>query len=170
MISSITEGGLEIKVKPPDANGKYHSCTYEVEDKLDWPCMSSNLDDYGKQVQQILDATFSWRIPAVVESITHKLNDQNKLYLPGSGSFFFKNGTFNSKGDFLTQIQYDGVNWDRISALDRFAEKQKTVRNIPQHEPRPLEPLKLTMNFADTKHMQGWTLLDHLAQGGTVKG
>ncbi|KAK4695853.1 hypothetical protein P7C71_g1976, partial [Lecanoromycetidae sp. Uapishka_2] len=158
-IASISDGGLEIKVKPLGEGEKYHSCTYNVEDHLDWPGMSSNLDDYGRYVQSYLDGIFAWRMPMLVSTLVNKLNNQNKLYMPGAGSFFFKNGTFNSKGDFLTEIKYDGTNWDEADALERYAKRQEAADVMPQPEkPEPLKPLKLSVNLAEAKamHMQGW--------------
>lgn len=158
-IASISEGGLEIKIKPPTGkDGKYHECTYDIEDRLDWPGMHSDMTVYSAKIIAYLDQMFTVKINALRTTLLHQLNNQNKLYMPGSGTFFFKNGTFNSKGDFLTEIKYDGTNLDRAAILAKY-EKEKAKAALQLHENGvlvPLEPLALHFNIEEMKDVPGW--------------
>jgi hypothetical protein len=42
-------------------------------------------------------------------NLTDKLNNQYKLYMPGSGSFFLTNSRFNPKGYSVNNIKYAGT-------------------------------------------------------------
>jgi hypothetical protein len=160
-IASISEGGLELKTKPPTSkDGKFHECTYNIEDHLDWPGMKSNMPEYAAYVVARLDTLFTLIIPDLNRDLLHQLNNQNKLYMPGSGVFFFKNGTFNNKGDFLTEIKWDGTNFDREAALKKYKEDVKAAEawQTPDWMEKlgPMKSLQLDFNMEDIKKLPSW--------------
>lgn len=67
-----------------------------------------------------------------------KLANQTKLYLPAAGAFFFKNGTFNSNGDFLAQVLYNRTVFPgTISASASLAISSSSITSTPHPAPVP---------------------------------
>lgn len=149
LLQNLSEGGLAITIQPPPSNtGKYHSASYWIDDSLNWPTLTSNLTQYADSVLAQLDQTFSYLLPQLVRNLQDTLDTQNQLFLPGAGTFFFKDPTFNRHGDLLAEVKYDGVQGDREEFLRKREERRAKEVEGPRR-PVALEPLRLKLNFKD---------------------
>ena len=74
---------------------------------------------YAQQVMTQIDQTFQYVMSGLEDSLASKLANQNRLYLPASGAFFFKNATFNKNGDFLAQVLYNGTDAPDTGAVSK---------------------------------------------------
>ena len=67
---------------------------------------------YPRYVERLVDnvnTNFNYRFNSLHTSLQNALRDQGRLFLPGNGSLFFKNGTFNNQGDFITEVRFNGT-------------------------------------------------------------
>lgn len=45
----------------------------------------------------------------IENSLIHALQHHHKLFLPASGTFLMKNAEFNSRGDLMVSLHYNGL-------------------------------------------------------------
>ena len=127
-IVNIDTGGVQLQFKDYDPTKSYHT----LDVKEDWelrgtPFKRFNPED-GENCRTMLDAHFKLIMANRIGDLVEKLQNQQKLYLPGAGVFFFKNGTFNSNGDFLTQVLWNGSEPPEVSAKARKAGMERQAR------------------------------------------
>ncbi|KAK6526112.1 hypothetical protein TWF281_011149 [Arthrobotrys megalospora] len=103
-LSGVSEGGLEISVlnvEEPHSTG----CTVnpgDVEYEL-------GQDGIGAAyTSQLLDF-MEFGIAELKDVLTSSIQNQHKLFLPGSGAFLMKNPIFNERGDLLVDLEYQGA-------------------------------------------------------------
>ena len=150
-ITSVVDGGLEINVLPPK-DGTYHKCGFTTDSHKPPQNSGDFVQRYGEQAKKSIDDTFSKRMPLIAASLADKFKDQDRLFLPGSRSFFFKNGTFNSNGDLLVQVRYDGTTLTRVAALEKETLRVKQASNIPELESVPrMKPLMMAFEVEENE-------------------
>ena len=146
-ITSVDGGGVAVSVKPLGPNESYYTITPNPDEHLDWSLFTSNIKGYSTYVKSVLESRYDAIMQYLIGDLTHKLNNENKLFMPGSGSFLFKDGTFNSHGDFLTAIKYNGTDFSRSEMLAKQTSEPVSKGRLEM--PPPLKPLKMGVEVTE---------------------
>ncbi|GMF77608.1 unnamed protein product [Aspergillus oryzae] len=101
-MASVEDGGLQFKI-------------VQGSDKVNVSQNSSGNMSWSPPPQQIAE-TFKNRVQGGMESalsgvgnyLLYGLADQQRLFLPGKGSYLMKNPIFNSRGDLLVDLHFNG--------------------------------------------------------------
>ncbi|EIT81230.1 hypothetical protein AO1008_02874 [Aspergillus oryzae 100-8] len=102
-MASVEDGGLQFKI-------------VQGSDKVNVSQNSSGNMSWSPPPQQIAE-TFKNRVQGGMESalsgvgnyLLYGLADQQRLFLPGKGSYLMKNPIFNSRGDLLVDLHFNGA-------------------------------------------------------------
>ena len=102
-IVAIEDGGVEFK-KVPKSNAVN---TYETshEGPLRW---EKGVEHLIKHVERTLKDGLEYGYHKVETSLLNALSNQEKLFLPGAGTFLMKDPRFNKRGDLIVNLEYNG--------------------------------------------------------------
>jgi hypothetical protein len=104
VMQAVTDGGLDI-VRYDDGTPPVtttHSSTNDgIWWKIDYETYVSQIDDWTKGY---LDQNINW----LINNLSEALQNQHKLFLPGSGIFLMSDAKFNQRGDLLATLAYNG--------------------------------------------------------------
>ncbi|KAL2022075.1 hypothetical protein VTK56DRAFT_6119 [Thermocarpiscus australiensis] len=105
VLGAVTDGGLDI-TRYDDGTPPVTTSHSSTNDGLVWKT------DYATYVAEIdswitsyLDQDIGW----LINDLSAALQNQHKLFLPGSGIFLMSDAKFNQRGDLLATLYYNGA-------------------------------------------------------------
>lgn len=103
-VTRVDDGGLQIlsTTAPQVTNGDVN--TSQSEGQIWTP----PLDQYGRTLQQTAFSQFQANLNYYQTAFVNGLAGQNKLILPGAGTYLCNNVMFTNAGDFTTNLFFNG--------------------------------------------------------------
>ncbi|UPK89401.1 hypothetical protein LCI18_000336 [Fusarium solani-melongenae] len=100
-MASVEEGGLVFEVT---------STSVDVDEKTDGD-LSWNppADEVAREFTTEMETNIQRAITNVEDRLMNALANQHRLFLPAKGSFLMKDPIFNSKGDLMVKLAYNGA-------------------------------------------------------------
>ncbi|KAB2569531.1 hypothetical protein DBV05_g11796 [Lasiodiplodia theobromae] len=135
----VSDGGLQIaRIDDPSGTPACTSTGYGYDEGIDAPW-----EDYVRKFSEIINQYFENNLGAVLNSLQNALADQHKLFLPASGTFLMRDALFNTRGDLMVSLFYNGAEPPstaprRPGYLHGLPERlplHKAVPRVPPHKP-----------------------------------
>lgn len=123
-LQSVSDGGLQINLTIPPI-------TTSNTDSLDLHLLSA----FPTYLEELFNAAPT-RFSALESALAADLSGVQKLIIPASGSFFYKDPIINAEGDLLASV---GWNENDDGGANPKAEPRKTV-TITKPDRRPTQP------------------------------
>lgn len=107
-IAAVEDGGLVFNViKGTDKV----TVNYDQSGGMHWETPPADL---AADWRDRLEANMQRAFDNVESNLLYALANQHRLYLPAEGSFLMKDPVFNSKGDLLVQMAYNGYSFPHL--------------------------------------------------------
>lgn len=106
-IGVVSDGGLQVS-RLPDISGVSAITVTGTSssDGLDW---DTPWPSYEEEIRRGMDTYFNSKLAQVENVLVDGLANQNKLFLPGSGTFLIQAAQLNARGDLIATLHYNGA-------------------------------------------------------------
>lgn len=105
-LESVTDGGLQItRVADPTGVSPSTTTSTHATQHLIW---DMPYDDMCKNLSKWVENYFTFSLGWLTNALVNALQHQHHLFLPASGVFLMQNPRFNSRGDLLVGLHYNG--------------------------------------------------------------
>ncbi|KAI0148181.1 hypothetical protein F4776DRAFT_606501 [Hypoxylon sp. NC0597] len=106
-LSSVSDGGVQFARLPETAGEK--PCTVTVKAEQGDVIWKDGFEDVKSSFSSSLNSYIDNDTHEIQNALLSSLDSQDKLFLPASGTFLMKNPKFNSRGDLLVELSYNGA-------------------------------------------------------------
>ncbi|KAK4033353.1 hypothetical protein C8A01DRAFT_19680 [Parachaetomium inaequale] len=104
VMGAVTDGGLDI-TRYDDGTPSVTTTHSSTDDGITWKIdYASYVDQIDAWITGYLDQNIDW----LINNLSAALQNQHKLFLPGSGIFLMSDAKFNQRGDLLATLAYNG--------------------------------------------------------------
>lgn len=102
-MTAVEGGGLVFK---PALGSSKITVTHEVEGNMKW---GQKPEEIAKEWEEMMQKGMVDSLKSVQDKLFYGLAHQNRLFLPAKGSFLMKDPKFNSLGDLMVHLDYNGA-------------------------------------------------------------
>ncbi|KAK0630858.1 hypothetical protein B0T17DRAFT_616462 [Bombardia bombarda] len=105
VLGAVTDGGLDItryNDGTPAVSTTHSSENHGLVWSIDYPTYVAQVDGW---INSYLELNIGW----LINNLSSALQNQYKLFLPGSGIFLMADAKFNERGDLLATLSYNGA-------------------------------------------------------------
>ncbi|RHZ62474.1 uncharacterized protein CDV56_108562 [Aspergillus thermomutatus] len=103
-MASVEDGGLEVNIVP---NSNTVNVSYDHDGDMQWETPPFIL---AARWKEMLQGGMQSALQRVEKNLLYALANQQRLFLPGKGSYLMKNPIFNAQGDLLVDLSFNGAN------------------------------------------------------------
>ena len=102
----VSDGGLQIsRVADPKGVDAITVVGVSSSSGIDW---ETPWDNYEDAIRNSMNNYFQSQLSNAENNLIYGLANQNKLFLPGSGTFLMNGAEMNARGDLIAGIHYNG--------------------------------------------------------------